>query len=80
MLNEKDFQQTLIEYLDSLRPKNSKWNGKVACYDCDHSKCMFIGWCDVEPGGATIIFNAYKFNRMLEKWKENRNDRQRNVN
>ena len=69
MLNEKDYQETLVKYLDSLRPKNSRWKGKVTCYDCDHSECMFVGWCDVEPGGATIMFNAHKFNEMLEKWK-----------
>ena len=73
-MNEKEFQQTLIEYLDSLRSKTSKWKGKVTCQDCDHSKCMFKGWCDVEPGGATIIFNAFTFNRMLKQWKERAND------
>ncbi len=70
MLNEKDYQETLVKYLDSLRPKNSKWKGKVTCQDCNHLACMFQRYCDVEAGGATIMFNAYKFNEMLEKWKE----------
>lgn len=69
MLNEEEYQKTLVEYLDTLRPKNSKYRGKVTCQDCDHSKCMFVGWCDVEPGSATIIFNAYKFHEMLYRWK-----------
>lgn len=70
MLNEDEYKNTLVEYLDTLKPKNSKHRCKVTCLDCDHSKCMFREWCDVESGAATIMFNAFSFNRMLEKWKE----------
>lgn len=70
MLNEDEYKNTLVEYLDSIRLNNSLWKGKVTCLDCDHSKCMFVGWCDVEPGAATIMFNAFSFNRMLEQWKK----------
>lgn len=74
MLNNEEYQKTLVEYLDTLRPVNSKHRGKACCVGCDHSKCMFLDWCDVEPGAATIMFNAFNFNRMLEQWKEQVNE------
>lgn len=74
MLSEKEYKETLIEYLDSLRPQNSKWRGKVTCQDCNHLECMFQRYCDVEAWGATLICNAHNFNKMLEKWKERKNE------
>ena len=75
MNEEKEFQQNLKDYLDTLRPPKSKWKGKVTCNDCDCNKCMFSPWCDTETSPAMALFNAHKFERMLKKWKAEREDK-----